>query len=186
MKHVLKVFLIILIAFLLISCKPIFRDFNEDDLEDLVIIDFDFSEMLFFKIVDSNTAKELTGKSYNLGGVIVGIKDEQGVLVFIPKKVSEEPFMIDTPFEFNITDIYSDLRLLEDSSGHLLFDDPSGDYGGLSIDSSVYDSVKNINANLVFDSKVFFVITTDQNVFYVGFVSGNHIIFNEGYQRISS
>lgn len=184
MKRMFKILFSILFVFLLVSCKSIYRTYNDDALENLVKEDFGFSEMLFFKIVDSDTAKELTGKSYNLSGVIVGISEGKHIMVFIPKKVSEEPFLIDNTFEFNISNIYKDLRLLKDDQDHFLFDDLSSDYGGLSLDVEPYEAFKNANIGLTFDSKVFFVITTDKTVFYVGFVDNDHVIFNITYKRI--
>ena len=185
MKQIIRLVVIMILATLLMSCRSIYRVYDDQELEVLVLEDFGFSEMLFFKIVDADTAKELTGKSYNLSGVTVGTKDEKDIMVFIPKKVSEQPFIIENPFEFDISSIYKDLRLLKDTRGNLLYNDPSNDYGGLSIETSVYNSIKNKNMDLVFDSKIFFVISTDQVSFYVGFVSGNHIIFDGSYQRIS-
>lgn len=184
MKKNLFVLFSIICFLILTSCQSIYRNYNDADLNEIAVNDFGFSEVLFFKIIDSETAEELTGHAYVTSGVIYGIKNDHFVTLFVPREVAEEPFVIDAPI-FNITLIYNKLKSLEDSSGNKLFTDTSGDYGGLSITVTVSDSIKSENPSLVFDTPVTYVITTDATTFYVGIAQGQYYIFNSGFVIIS-
>ena len=184
--HILKKsFLFVLIVLLLTSCSNVYRDYNDEDLELLAVIENNFSEYLFFKIVDSETAKELTGTVYTNSGIIVGRKDGLDRMLFVPKLVSKDAFILEQNFYFSISEIYSELRILEDEDGIKLFNDPSDDYGGLSISISPYENIININPQLQFDSPVFFIITTDELTLYVGYVNSEIYIFNNDYEIVN-
>lgn len=181
MKKIILYFFFLTTLTLLGGCKNIYRVYDDDDLSDLAMDNFGFSEVLTFKIVYGDAALELTGKSYNNAGVIIGIKDGVYSMVFVPKMVSDDPFLLDLPFTFDLRQIYSDLRLINETYHH---ENPRGydffsDYGGLSITVEPYASVISRNPRIDLISKIFFQVTTDEYVYNVGFVEDGHVIFNE-------
>lgn len=185
MKKMLLV-LISIISFLTLSnCNSIYRVYNNEDLESMALSDFGFTTILFFKVVDSDTAVELTGDSYNNSGIIYGMKDGEYTMIFVPKLASKEAFIVDYDPIYDVAEIYQLLQGLEDESGQLLFQDPSGDYGGLSVSVSPYESVRSEYPNLNFDSPIFFIVTTDEMIFNVGRVNGDYIVFNQDWNRLN-
>src|SRR6056297_3196405 len=107
MKKIIVFFFFIATVILLGGCQNIYRVYDDDELSDLAKDSFGFSEVLTFKIVYAETALELTGKAYNNAGVIIGIKDDFYSMVFVPKMVADDPFLLDLPFTFNLRQIYS-------------------------------------------------------------------------------
>ncbi len=186
MKKVILVIFFITITLLLSSCRTVYRVYNDEDLSDMAQRDYGFSEVLVFKIVDSSTANELTGETYNNSGVIIGIKSGAYAMVFVPKMAAEDPFLLNLDFEFNLRQIYDDLRTIDERSNIPREIDFFADYGGLSITIEPYEFVFEENPDLSFDSEVFFVVTTDDVVYYVGFVDGEHVVFDDDYLIISS
>lgn len=183
-KIITYVFLLILLVFLS-SCRSVYRVYNDEDLSDMAKRDYGFSEVLTFKIVGSNTAFELTGETYNNSGVIIGIKSGVYEMVFVPKMAAEEPFLLELSFDFNLRQIYDDLRVIDQRSETVREFDFFADYGALSITIDPYELVVEENPSLSFDSKVFFVVTTDEVVYYVGFVDGDYTIFDADYAVIT-
>lgn len=186
MKKILLFFFFFTTVILLGGCKNIYRVYDDNELSDLAIESFGFSEVLTFKIVYPETALELTGQSYNNAGVIIGIKDDVYSMVFVPKMVADHPYLLELPFTFNLRQIYSDLRLINETYYH---ENPSGydffsDYGGLSITVEPYVSTMTKNTQIDLISKIFFSVTTDEHVYHVGFVEGGHMIFDENYTII--
>ena len=181
MKKIIVFFIFIATVILLGGCKNIYRVYDDDELSDLAKDSFAFSEVLTFKIVYAETALELTGRAYNNAGVIIGIKDDFYSMVFVPKMVADNPFLLDLSFTFNLRQIYSDLRLINETYHH---ENPSGydffsDYGGLSITVEPYASTISENPQIDLITKIFFRVTTDEHVYSVGFVEEGHIIFDE-------
>jgi hypothetical protein len=168
----------------LTNCGSVFRVFNDEDLDIMAQSDYGFSSVLFFKIVDSETAKELTGNSYNNSGIIYGIKDQTYAMIFIPKLASKESFLIEYEPIYDVVEVYQIISGLKNNTGSLLFDDPSGDYGGLSISVSPYESISSAFSSLNFDSPIFFIVTTDQMVFNVGRAEGNYVIFDQNLNQL--
>ncbi len=171
-----------LIILLLTSCSAIRRDYDDMELEDMATSQYGFTQMLFFKIVDSDTAKELTGTSYTNSGVIYGLKDGNYEMLFVPRKTAEDPFFITNYFIYDIEEITNMLNSLKDDSDHVLYNNPSGDYGGLSISVSPYQSIHTANPNIVFDSPLFYIFTTDDAVFYVGMEAGEYLFFDMNFE----
>jgi len=178
--------LVILFSIILfISCTNLYRVYNDEDLNILATSKYGFSEVFFFKVVDSDTAKELTGKTYNNGGVISGIKDGVYRLLFIPKIVSQEPFLVNERYYYNNDEIYQELRNLEDEFGSKIYIDPSNDYGGLSISVAPYIQINEANPDINFNSKVFFIIISDNLTIYVNYVNEKIYLFNSDYDVIN-
>ncbi|MFW5889366.1 MAG: hypothetical protein ACOCUD_03195 [Bacillota bacterium] len=185
MKNLIKVMLLLLTIFVLSSCKLPYRVYNDEDLQDMAVSGYDFSEYLVFKIVDPETALFMTGTKYQNSGVIIGIKDEEYSMLFVPKRISKEAFIVMESFTFNLDDIYEELNSLEDDFGSKLYYDPANDYGGLSISVNHYEDITLNNPDLNFDSEIIFTFTTDVMVFYVGYVEGEIFVFNSNNRIIN-
>ena len=151
----------------------------------MVISDYGFQDFITFKIVDVDTAYELTGERYQNSGIVIGLKNNNYVMLFVPRLAAEEPFYVLEDFHFNLEDIYTELKTLEDESGGKLFFDPSGDYGGLSLSISPYEQAVLEYEDLSFDSKLFFIVTTDSMVFYITYVNQEIVIFDEQYNLLN-
>lgn len=175
----------IFIGFTSISCRSSYRVYDDEELEVIAVDEHGFTEILFFKIVDNETAKALTGKTYFNSGVVVGIRNNVETMLFVPKSSSEVAFIIEKPFPFNIADIYEELDNLRNAENEKIFVDISGDFGGLSISVSPYEEIFENNLNLVFDSSVFFIFTTDDVVLYVTYINGEIYVFNNNYEVIN-
>lgn len=182
MKKIGLIVSYLLLFMTLVSCNSIYRVYNDEELDLLAINQYSFSEVLFFKVIDQDTAEELTGEKYVNSGVVVGIQNGTYSMLFVPRLLSKEPFMIVNHFDFNIEEMYDCLEALEDASGNPLFNDPSGDFGGLSMSVSPYQSIKDTNPLLDFDSRVIFIVTTDTEVFYLAYVEGICCIFNDDFE----
>jgi hypothetical protein len=185
MNRFVKIFLLIFVIFSFSSCNQLFRDYNDEELRNLALTNYGFSEFKVFKIVDLDTAHYMTGNNYQNSGVIIGVKDGENKMLFVPRKTSEPPYFVMDSFAFNLDDIYQKLYSLEDDSGNEIFNDPSGDYGGLSISIIPYNNLTNNNPSLSFDSEIIFIFTSDTETQYVGIVEGVIFVFNEGYEVIS-
>lgn len=185
MKKILLVLISLFSLLTLVNCNVVFYEYNYDDLETMAKNDYGFSSVLFFKVVDVDTALELTGKIYNDSGIIYGIKDNEYRMIFVPKLKSEKEFVIDYSPIYDVTEIYQILESLEDGSGNKLFIDIFGDYGALSISVLPYESISNKFDDLDFDSPIFFIITTDELTFNVGRVEGNYIVFDQDLNRLN-
>lgn len=186
MKKIMFIFFLLATMILLGGCQNIYRVYDDDELSDLAKDSFGFSEVLTFKIVYPDTAQELTGQSYNNAGVIIGIKDDVYSMVFVPKMVAEDPYLLELPFTFDLRQIYRDLRLINDTYHH---ENPSGydffsDYGGLSITVEPYGSTISKNPQIDLISKIFFRVTTDNHTYNVGFVEEGHVVFDENDRMI--
>ncbi len=184
MKKVILVLLFVATIISIGGCTLVYRVYNDDELGDLAKEDFGFSEVLVFKIVYPETALELTGKSYNNAGVIIGIRSGIYSMVFVPKMVIDDPFLLDLPFTFDLKQIYEDLRSIDANINETTEIDFFEDYGGLSITVEPYDSVIESNSDINFETQVFFVVTTDDTVYYIGFVEDGHHIFDDNYMII--
>lgn len=181
MKRIFIVLLYFVIILTINGCRSIYRVYDDEDLSVLARQDFGFSEVLVFKIVYPDTALELTGKSYNNSGVIIGIRNGQHSMVFVPKMVAEDPFLLDIPFTFNLKQIYDDLRSIDDNNSSQTEIDFFADYGGLSITVEPYDLISEENSDLNFETRIFFTVTTDEDIFYIGFVEDGYVIFDNDY-----
>lgn len=177
MKKTLLLFAVLTLSVWLVACNAN-RVFVEDDLYQTASNEYGFTEVYFFKIVDADTAFVLTGIPFQNSGLIAGRQGLFDKVIFVPKKVHEEMFVIPFPLMFSMSTIMDRLISLEDDEGNLLYIDPSGDYGGLSIGVSVYESLTEHNPELVFDTEIIFTFTTDGAMFHVASVSGECKIFS--------
>jgi len=176
---------IFIVCLMFISCQSNYRVYNDEELEMIAVDEYGFSEILFFKIVDNETAKVLTGKTYFNSGVIVGIKNNTETMLFVPKASSETAFIINRPFSFDVDDIYQELNELKNAENEPLFVDPSGDFGGLAISVIPYSQISELNSDLVFSTQVFYTFTTDEVVLYVTDIDGEIYVFNSDYEVIN-
>ncbi len=183
MKKLFILIIFVFVTFVLVGCKVPYRDFDDSILEDIAVSEYAIDEFLFFKIVDSETAKLLTGTAYENSGVIYGKKDNSIIIIFVPKDISEPTIRLYSPL-FDIDSIYAELKYLKDTFGNPLFIDSSGDYGGLSITISPYEDVTNNNSSIIFDSKIFLQITSETSTFYIGISSNKELIFDESFHLI--
>jgi hypothetical protein len=181
MKKNYQIFMFLLLIFSLISCQTIRRVYNDEELGNMVISDYGFQEFITFKIIDVDTAYELTGERYQNSGIVIGEKNNNYVMLFVPRLATEDPFYVLEDFRFDLEDIYNELKALEDESGGKLFFDPSGDYGGLSLSINPYEQALLDHEDLSFDSKLFFIVTTDKMVFYIAYANQEIVIFDEEY-----
>jgi hypothetical protein len=184
MKKILLGLLSIVSFITLTNCGSVFRVYNDEDLDVMARMEYGFTSVLFFKIVDSDTAIELTGDSYNNSGVLYGIKDETYQMIFIPKLASKDSFLIEYEPIYDVVEIYQILDGLENDSESALFNDSSNDYGGLSISVSPFESISDAFEDLNFDSPIFFIITTDQMTFNVGKAENNYVIFDQNLNQL--
>lgn len=185
MKRFFMIFIGFSCLLVLSNCRTLYRVYDDETLETMAINDYGFSSVLFFKIVDSDTAFELTGESYNNSGIIYGIKNGKYHMLFVPKSMSKEVFILEYSPIYDVVEIYQILNGLEDDLGSKLFNDPSGDYGGLSISVSPYEDILDHNPSILFDSPIFFIVTTDEMVFYISSVQGEYIIFDQEYNQLN-
>lgn len=185
MKNILRVLFLVSFAFALSNCSSMYRVYNDDDLEVMAESEYNFDSVLFFKIVDVDTAMELTGQSFQNSGVVYGTRNGQYMMIFVPKLTSKETFVVNYQPIYDVNEVYELLHSLEDESGQDLFVDPSGDYGGLSISVSPYESILDANPGMQFDSPIFFIVTTDTMVFHVGRSGGNYVVFDEDYSILN-
>ncbi|QWC00244.1 hypothetical protein KHQ88_01365 [Mycoplasmatota bacterium] len=179
MKKVSIILLSIMIFFSLSSCKMIYRDYQDDDLEILAEKDFGLDTYHTFKIIDLETAKYLTGESYQNSGVIIGLDNDIYKMIFVPRRVSEKAYILDNVPLFSLEDIYLHLETYIDDPIFL------EDYGGLSLSISPYASIKENNQATSFDWQLFFIITTDEDTFYANYDEGQLLIFDTNYQLVN-
>ena len=125
MKKILLIMMSFFCLVVLTNCNAVYRVYNDEDLNSMAISDFDFSSTLFFKVIDADTAMEVTGESYNNSGVIYGVKDGLYNIIFVPKLLSKEAFIVNYTPIYDVIEIYNLLQNLEDESGQLIFHDPS-------------------------------------------------------------
>lgn len=185
MRKFLLVILFVLCAFALVNCSTYYRVYQEPELEQIAVNEYGFSELIFFKVIDSETAEELTGTAFSNGGLIYGLRGGEYSMLFIPKKVSQEPIPITGQVVFDVYAIYEQLELLEDSYGNHLYNDPSGDFGALSVSVLPSQSIREANPSLEFDTNIFFIFTTDTFVFNVTSIDGVFYIFDNNGARLS-
>jgi hypothetical protein len=178
-----KNFILILSVFLLLtisSCRTIFRDYQDNELESLAISEFNFDSYEVFKVIDVFTANYLTTRDYQNSGIIIGIKDGDYRMIFVPKKVSEDPFILQNTSYFNLEEIYVELENFIEESMFL------EDYGSLSVTTDPYYDILESNPSLHFDSKIFFIVRTDENAFYANYMNASLLIFDTEYNLIYS
>lgn len=179
MKKSIYLMMVLIFMFTINACRLVNRAYNNEDLENIAIEEHGFSEYIVFKIVDAETATYLTGKAYYNSGVVIGIRNELYTMLFVPKRLDEDSFIVLPSFRFNLNDIYQKLHQLEDEDGNRLYLDPSGDYGGLSLSTKPYQSLKQRYPHFDFDVELIFTFTTDQHVFYATYIEGEVVVFAE-------
>lgn len=178
MKKMSLVLVMVLIIFLS-SCRISYRDYQDEELEKIALNEFNFDRYEVFKIIDSNTAQYLTGKSYQNSGIIIGVKDQTYQMIFVPKRISEAPYELDFSIDFDLEEIYLVLR---DYVENNLFIE---DYGGLSLSIAPYNEFDE-SVQVDFDSQLFFIVTTDNQKFYCQYQDEHLVIYDKDYQLIHS
>lgn len=181
MKKRLIILIALLSGFSMVSCQSTRRVYDDQELRSMAISDYGFQTFSTFKIVDVDTAFEMTGERYQNSGVVIGIRNSQYAMLFVPRSTTEAPMLVLENFNFDLAEIYQLLNILEDDSGNKLFIDPSGDYGGLSLSVQPYQQALSKHEGMQFDVNVFFVITTDTMGFNVAYVNEEIVIFDDEF-----
>ncbi|MBN2504413.1 MAG: hypothetical protein JXB20_03610 [Bacilli bacterium] len=158
------------------------RVFVENEIEELAMEDFGFTESYCFKNIDTETAKALTGTEYRNAGVLLGIQGSSTKMLFVPRSLNDEVFVVDFPFLFEFESIIEELSKLEDSANNSLYSVPADDYGGLTISVAYFDELSAANPDLEFDSEIIFRFTTQTSEFLVASVESSCLIFSSDYQ----
>lgn len=179
MKKGFLILSFICLMFFVVSCSSIYRDYQDDELESLALRDYGFDSFSIFKIIDIETATMLTGEPYQNSGVIIGKIRGEFKMLFIPRKVAETPFFVGNQIYFNLDEIYAQLHSLDINPMFLQ------DYGSLSISVVPYHEILIVNQNVVFDSRLFFVVTTDGEEFYCNYVDKSLVIYDINYNLIN-
>ena len=120
----------------------------------------------------------LTGKTYQNSGVVIGIIKGKYKLLFVPRKLVEVPFFVGEEIYFDLKEIYTHLQLKNVDQMFLQ------DYGSLSITVMPYSKILEANPKVVFDSRLFFVVTTDSEVFYCNYAKKSLLIFDVNFKLI--
>jgi len=175
---------VILSSLCLLGCRTN-RVYVEAYLFETAQTSYGFTEFYCFKIIDIDTARELTGKDYANSGIIIGRRDNATLFLFVPKKTDQDLFVLPFCYHFSFEDMIDELNSLEDDEGNPLYVDPSGDYGGLSIGVGEVEMLLQNNPGLDLDSRIIFTFTTDEAVFHIASVgdlcrifSGEYILLN--------
>lgn len=164
------------------------RVWTEEDLRQIAFSDFGFSDYYFFKVVSPDTALALTGTSFSNGGVIAGRLGAFDRMIFVPKKTADQPFVINFPFNFTVSDILEALNALEDDQGQPLYNVTIEDFGGLAIGVELYEAIAATNPEMTFDTQIVFSFTTGAAVwhtFHVMSAGGVIRIFAEDYEVLT-
>jgi hypothetical protein len=187
MKKLILVVISIWIFAFLTACRT-YRVFVDLELEEIARTEFGFSDYYFFKIVSSETAKALTGVSYQNSGVIVGRQGAGERMIFVPKKTAQEPFLLNYPYLFSVSDIVQELSTLENDQGETFGDAYFSDYGGLSIGVEIFSEVVESLPDVSFDTQIVFTFTiwdNEQSVFHVLQSDGEMVVLSSTYERLN-
>ncbi|HKL47086.1 MAG TPA: hypothetical protein VJ878_00325 [Candidatus Izemoplasmatales bacterium] len=175
----LILFLVWLMLFPCLACQLVFRDFQDENLERMSLEDFNFSTYATFKIIDHDTALSLTGNAYQNSGIILGMKENVYQMVFVPRRVREDPFIItDAPY-YNLEEIYDVLANYVENPIFLQ------DYGGLSLSVRPYENYDD-DAKARFNHPLFFIVTTDNNRFYCQYEGEKLLVYDDQQKEIYS
>lgn len=178
MKKGFLILISISLIFFTSSCRSTHRDYQEDELANLALSDYGFDLFSVFKIIDIETSNMLTGKTYQNSGVVIGTIKGKYKLLFVPRKVVEVPFFVGEEIYFDLKEIYTHLQLKNVDQMFLQ------DYGSLSITVMPYSKILEANPKVVFDSRLFFVVTTDSEVFYCNYAKKSLLIFDVNFKLI--
>ena len=178
MKKGFLILISICLIFFTSSCSSIHRDYQEDELANLALSDYGFDLFSVFKIIDIETSNMLTGNTYQNSGVIIGTIRGKYKLLFVPRKVAEAPFFVGEEIYFDLKEIYTYLRLNNVDQMFLQ------DYGSLSITVMPYSKILAANQTVVFDTHLFFVVTTDSEVFYCNYAKKSLLIFDMNFKLV--
>lgn len=152
-----------------------------EDLDLIARDQFNLSETYFFKSVDSDTARVITGSLYRNAGIMVGKRGEADVIVFFPRQVKDEPFLVDFFYPFSISDMLDILNSLEDESGQPLMSELDHDFGGMGISVDAMTTIRNHFPSLAFDSDIVFTFTSISHEFYVVSVQGSCVVISDQF-----
>lgn len=166
-------FLLTLLSLLgcLSACQTSNRVFIAEELTEMASSDFGFSEIYFIKSVDTATALELTGTSFQNGCLIMGRLADKDRLLFVPRKTKDAILLLDFPFGFDMEEIHAALSGLKDSQNQPLYPLLLDDYGGLSIGIDQAQRITEKHPEWVLDTPIIFSFSTPTNTFFI--VSAN-------------
>ena len=156
----------------LLSCQPSYRVFNETDLSRLAISEYGFSDITFIKTIDRATAHELTGVDFDNSCLLAGKIANEDKWLFIPRKLTDTPVVLDFPYAFSFEDILNQLSSLKDSNDQPLYQFPLDDFGGLSVGIDRADVVRALYPEDILDTPIIISFETPTEIFLVFSVEG--------------
>lgn len=174
MKRYIFLFTMLLFVVFLEACQEVNRVFVSEELTEMAISEYGFSEVYFIKTVDVNTANELTGNPFQNACIIAGKLGGFDRLLFVPRKTTDAVELLAFPFSFELSDIMSSLSNLKDSENQKLYSLPLDDYGGLSIGVDQAERIQSEHLEWVLDTPIMFFFTTPSQIFII--VSANQEI----------
>jgi len=180
MKKSIILILIFIVLLTISSCRSIYRDFQDDELEVMAMSHFNFDSYETFKIIDVDTADYLTTKNYQNSGVVIGVKNNEYKMIFVPRKMNENPYILDKVEYFNLNELYNELSNFIEESIFL------EDYGGLSIAIYPYVAITEKYSSLNFDSQIFYIVSTDEDIYYANYIEESLVIFDKDYDMVFS
>lgn len=183
MKKPLLILLFLILVISSISCTPR-RDFSDANIVSIATEDYEFDQLYFFRILDSETIQYLTGSPANNTGVGFGNKDGQEVMIWISRNADVMPIVLDYPLEHSIPQIAAAVFSLQDEFGAFLYDMPH-DYGAIEISVSFAQLLSEHIASLTLDSDLVFHFYTDTRSFYCVESGGVLQIYNESFELLN-
>jgi hypothetical protein len=92
--------------------------------------------------------------------------------LFIPRKLTDSPVILDFPFSFSFEDILDQLSSLMDSNNQPMYQFPLDDFGGLSVGIDRADDVRTLYPEDSLDSPIIISFDTSTEIFLVYSVGG--------------
>jgi hypothetical protein len=135
-----------------------------EDLDSIAREQFYLSETYFFKSVDSDTAR---------------------AIVFFPRQLTDEPFLVDFFFPFSISEMLDTLDRLENESGQPLMSELDHDFGGMGVSVAGMIEIRNHFPSLEFDSDIVFTFTSISHEFYVVSVQGRCVVISDQFTLLN-
>jgi len=96
MKKALWIGLFLFFVMTSISCTPR-RDYSDANIVNIATQEFQFDEVYFFRILDSQTIEYLFGTAANNTGVAFGNKDGVEWMLWIPRYVDQTIVAVEYP-----------------------------------------------------------------------------------------
>ncbi|MDD5293476.1 MAG: hypothetical protein PHW40_04105 [Candidatus Izemoplasmatales bacterium] len=182
--RIFRLCVLLCLSVVVMGCR-INRVWVYEDLDSIAREQFYLSETYFFKSVDSDTARAITGSLYRNAGIMVGKRGEADVIVFFPRQLKDEPFLVDFFFPFSISEMLDTLDRLENESGQPLMSELDHDFGGMGVSVAGMIEIRNHFPSLDFDSDIVFTFTSISHEFYVVSVQGRCVVISDQFTLLN-